>query len=158
MYIWFRKIQVLSFAFFIFSKCTLKDMTNTMEHMNCMLWFILVLYLVQPKIKSRTSNWTNVVTNSILTLLLTIGGKKKLEKNACHIGFSNWDMDYYLFSISVYAYDYFWFGSTDNFNTTLSAESVHIIYWILVRALADTFVQNYDMHRHCIVIILISTG
>ena len=73
---------------------TLKDMIDTIKtrwttnFLISVLWFILVLYLVQPKIKFNLSHWTKAVTAENLTLLLMIKKEKKknLEKTACRIG------------------------------------------------------------------------
>ena len=50
-------------------------------------WVILVLYLVQPKIKIPFSHWTKIVMDSNLTLLLMIKKKSNLSEALRHIMF-----------------------------------------------------------------------
>ena len=76
----------LSFFPFFPQKYMLKDITNTTKHTgqqtSWTLYSALVFYLVQPKIKMHISHWTKVVTDSNLTLLLTIKLGRDLE-NKC---------------------------------------------------------------------------
>ena len=105
---WFSKIQAfIFFPFLIFfskiywlKRYERHNKTHwTSNFLNSMLWFILVLYLVQSKIRLHISRWTKVVTTQTWhfcwRLKTKMGGG-----NACHIDFpichKLWDIIFFL--------------------------------------------------------------
>ena len=74
---------------------------------NSVLWFILILYPVHPKIKFHSLYWTKVVTDSNLTHLHKVGGKtvKKMHLESglpiCH---KLSDIDFFFFGLALVAY------------------------------------------------------
>ena len=91
VHIWFSKIQafILFLFYHFFSKIYIAryDRQNKTQwitkFLNSVLWFILALHLqnvAHQKLKFHISQWTKVVTDSNLTLLLTIKKKKKKKR------------------------------------------------------------------------------
>ena len=84
MHIWFSKISPFFFFFhswIYIKRCDRHNKTHRKTNfLNSLLCFIIVLFLVLPKIKFHISHWSKVVTDSSLTLLLTIKKKSILIK------------------------------------------------------------------------------
>ena len=126
--VWFSKIQAFHFFqfffffFFFFAQIFFPVFTNlavkiymkrydghnkthwATDFFNSVVWYILILHLVHPKIKFRILYWNKVVTDSNLTILLGEGEQKKtyLESGLpiCH---KLWDIEFLLLLLLLFS-------------------------------------------------------